>query len=485
MNSFPGTPTLSVELRALIEQRNILTTRSKSRVLNDLDKQISHQKESKEIELKSKAIDEIFSSEVSYLNQLELAMNFFRKPVMESKLNMPNALKAIFDNLESVYNVNGELLNQLRLHGEDVGSAFQKIAPFFKLYSVYAYDYRQGMATLQDLPKINPKLDAFIKRQESRPEVCSKLGSLLIAPIQRIPRYRLLLKELLSHTPTSHPHHQSILDALKEVEASTEHINTLVSEQENMQRIIELQKSLVGGRPTLVHPGRRLLKEGSLMKISRKGKKAHSRYFVLMSDVLMYCKSTSPPPGSLKCCCVLPLRKCSVQEKTMSDNLFIITCNNVQLSVYSEEPYSTQTWVKAIKQAIQKEDEGRQTLSRRGSTRPALRKKDLNSPSPDVSSPRKRKQIQDDIEDICLPFHSPWKRNKLNKESKLEAQSLLSKDSSSTVEGGHESKKGGYLNSFKKAISNFGHSLQKYWVPLYTGRSHLDSKTRPALTNSS
>lgn len=46
----------------------------------------------------------------------------------------------------------------------------------------------------------NPKLAAFVVSQETRPEVSNKLAALLIAPIQRIPRYRLLLQEVLSHT---------------------------------------------------------------------------------------------------------------------------------------------------------------------------------------------------------------------------------------------------------------------------------------------
>lgn len=62
----------------------------------------------------------------------------------------------------------------------------------------------------QSLSK-NQKLANFIIRQETRPEVGKRLGSLLIAPIQRIPRYRLLLKELLNYTPASHPHYGSIL----------------------------------------------------------------------------------------------------------------------------------------------------------------------------------------------------------------------------------------------------------------------------------
>lgn len=44
----------------------------------------------------------------------------------------------------------------------------------------------------------------FICDQETRPEVGRKLSSLLITPVQRVPRYQLLVKEVLQHTPYEH-----------------------------------------------------------------------------------------------------------------------------------------------------------------------------------------------------------------------------------------------------------------------------------------
>lgn len=47
-------------------------------------------------------------------------------------------------------------------------------------------------------------LKNFIRNQETRPEVNTKLPALLITPIQRIPRYKLLIKEVLQHTDDQH-----------------------------------------------------------------------------------------------------------------------------------------------------------------------------------------------------------------------------------------------------------------------------------------
>ena len=53
---------------------------------------------------------------------------------------------------------------------------------------------------MQEIHQNNLAASKFIQNQETRPEVSNKLSSLLIAPIQRVPRYKLLLQEVLRHT---------------------------------------------------------------------------------------------------------------------------------------------------------------------------------------------------------------------------------------------------------------------------------------------
>lgn len=130
---------------------------------------------------------------------------------LKSKTWLPQTtFHALFGNIEILYRVNGELLQELRKNPENVGAAFDKIAPYLKLYSVYAYDYKQALQILQNMVKNDKELNEFIVRQEKRPEVATSLHSLLIVPIQRIPRYKLLLQELLNHTPVDDPHHDTV-----------------------------------------------------------------------------------------------------------------------------------------------------------------------------------------------------------------------------------------------------------------------------------
>ena len=74
--------------------------------------------------------------------------------------------------------------------------------------------------------------------------MCRKLEALLIVPIQRVPRYRLLLTELISHTDEEDSEHTILNAALNQVEMVARHINEQIRDQENMQRMIRIQKSL-------------------------------------------------------------------------------------------------------------------------------------------------------------------------------------------------------------------------------------------------
>lgn len=98
--------------------------------------------------------------------------------------------------------------------------------------------------------------------------------SLLIAPIQRVPRYRLLLQQVILYSSPvdddfkilqgkSFPEEwRSILnihrfvDSLKEVENTVAHMNSVVQEQEVTQMIIDLQNSLVDRVPNIVKPSK-------------------------------------------------------------------------------------------------------------------------------------------------------------------------------------------------------------------------------------
>ena len=92
--------------------------------------------------------------------------------------------------------------------------------------------------------------------------------------------------------------------------------------------MLKLQSRL--GDWEFIRPGRDLVKEGELAKISRKG--VTSRYLALLSDCLLYCSyqgSWAGPDTSLKVGHTIPLNQLQVHVPTAEDfqNEFSITSN--------------------------------------------------------------------------------------------------------------------------------------------------------------
>lgn len=411
----PSQGLLSAELRSLINERNILTTKTRIKVLNALD-DVSRdayrlKQEEKERHMRGNAIQEILTSEASYLQQLETIMKFFMEPLKTKDYVSQAEWNALFGNIETLYKVNGALLDELKVNPENVAAAFLKLAPYFKLYSVYAYDYKQIVTILQEMHRSNPRLAAFILCQETRPEVSNKLAALLIVPIQRIPRYRLLLQEVLSHTTPFQQDYYTLRSALQEVEGTARHINGLVQEQENMEKMIQLQNSLHHRRPGIITPGRKFIREGVLMKVSSNGRRPLPRYFILFSDMLIYCiiraGKTPSQVGALKCCCILPLKRCVVQP-VLSQGVLRLSCHGETFILFSACVDDTKKWLEALQQALKQYHANLQTLRKDSSARRPMRRKDIlkqtcDSPSQLVVATNRKRANQDRCEQISSP----------------------------------------------------------------------------------
>ncbi|XP_022202738.2 rac guanine nucleotide exchange factor JJ isoform X1 [Nilaparvata lugens] len=259
--------TLSDELKELIDNRNILTEKTKHKVINDLQRE-KIEKEEKRLNMQMKTMNELVESERKYLCQLETLLRFFRTPLEDTIKN--TAASKVFENIETIRNLNKVLLQRIStdLTPNKIAEAFIELAPFFKLYTNYTNDYKRTILAIQEVRRQNQRIDDNVARQESRPEVANRINSLLIVPVQRVPRYRLLLRELAEHTLAESNEKTLVEHALRRIEEVTEYINSQVNQQDNVQRLLQIQMSLADGKPSIILPGRTLIKEGVLMKVA-------------------------------------------------------------------------------------------------------------------------------------------------------------------------------------------------------------------------
>jgi hypothetical protein len=82
------------------------------------------------------------------------------------------------------------------------------------MYTAYASNYNVALEVLRKL-RDTPKTSDLL--EDLRKKAGNDIEAFLIKPVQRIPRYELLLRDLLKHTVDSHPDYKNIEDSLNKM----------------------------------------------------------------------------------------------------------------------------------------------------------------------------------------------------------------------------------------------------------------------------
>ncbi|KAJ3306219.1 hypothetical protein HDV03_000139 [Kappamyces sp. JEL0829] len=307
---------------------------------------------------------EIVDSEIRYLADLAFVKNY-RDPLLAlagtpQEILPKKTIGEIFAHYESIFTVNQELRSQLEARlqlwdsGLDhVGDIFLSLAPFLRVYTLFLTNFNGAIKLVTLLTARNPRFAAFLQEVNAMPGARGGLNlqTFLLTPVQRIPRYELLLKELIKHTPTDHPDYENLLNGLEMIAGVAMFNNETMRDHQMMLEILTIQKSLVGLRIDLIVPGRRLVKRGSVQKISRR---AHqTRELILFSDMLVIASPTIMEDQFRfhRSILIDNFNAESIPDSDDVKNIFQIVNREKSFAVYTETPEEKELWVQAIKDA--------------------------------------------------------------------------------------------------------------------------------------
>eukprot|EP00053_Salpingoeca_punica_P020145 m.208890 g.208890 ORF g.208890 m.208890 type:complete len:920 (+) comp17804_c0_seq1:258-3017(+) len=204
-------------------------------------------------------LNELIQTEKTYNRQLDMILTVFYRPLCQAAIGQPTGysysipiqesqVRIIFGELEAMLLLSKELLAKLEKRVESlpentpIADIFSKITPFFRLYKVFALNFEQGLQTIS-VCRANAGFRRFLKECQKKPE-CGKmwLEDHLIVPIQRIPRYILLLKELRRFTPELHADFGPLAETLEQIEAVAQEMNNVKKEVEKRLLAIQVQR---------------------------------------------------------------------------------------------------------------------------------------------------------------------------------------------------------------------------------------------------
>lgn len=234
---------------------------------------------------------EIQETEAKYYKTLEDIEKNYMIPLKQ--VFTPQEMEAIFVNLEEVIKVHFALLRAIDLNMVSGGSGLGKIFLDFKerllIYGQYCSHMENAQKTLDEL--IALREDVRIKVEECTMKVQEgkfKLQDLLVVPMQRVLKYHLLLKELLSHS-TDRPERQQLKEALEAMQDLAMYINEVKRDNETLKKISEFQSSIENLQVKLEEYGRPKI-DGELKVCSIVNRTKQDRYIFLFDKVVIVCK---------------------------------------------------------------------------------------------------------------------------------------------------------------------------------------------------
>uniref|UniRef100_A0A8C7XPY2 Vav 2 guanine nucleotide exchange factor n=1 Tax=Oryzias sinensis TaxID=183150 RepID=A0A8C7XPY2_9TELE len=157
------------------------------------------------------------------------------------------------------------------------------------IYGQYCSHMENAQKTLDDLTATRE--DIKIKVEECTLKVQEgkfKLQDLLVVPMQRVLKYHLLLKELLSHS-TDRPERQQLKEALEAMQDLAMYINEVKRDNETLKKISEFQSSIENLQVKLEEYGRPKI-DGELKVSSIINRTKQDRYIFLFDKVVIVCK---------------------------------------------------------------------------------------------------------------------------------------------------------------------------------------------------
>uniref|UniRef100_A0A3B4UDF1 TIAM Rac1 associated GEF 2 n=1 Tax=Seriola dumerili TaxID=41447 RepID=A0A3B4UDF1_SERDU len=197
-----------------------------------------------------KVIQELVDTEKSYVKDLACLFEIYLKPLQNETFLTPDEMESLFGSLPEMLDFQRVFLQTLeeRIASSpdfstletpsqfkkllfSLGGSFLYYADHFKLYSGFCANHIKVQKVLERA-KTDQAFKEFLDARNPTKQHSSTLESYLIKPVQRVLKYPLLLRELVSLTDADSEEHYHLTEALKAMEKVASHIN-------EMQKIYE------------------------------------------------------------------------------------------------------------------------------------------------------------------------------------------------------------------------------------------------------
>ncbi|NWJ03061.1 PKHG3 protein, partial [Crypturellus undulatus] len=234
---------------------------------------------------------ELVESERTYARDLRSIVEGYLGKIIDAEepLLRPEQVSALFGNIEDIYELSSNLLQNLDSCNNDpvaVAVCFVTRSQEFDIYTQYCNNYPNSVAALTECMRSKQQAKFFRECQEQMRHALP-LGAYLLKPVQRILKYHLLLQEIAKHFEhKSGDDYDVVVEAIDTMTCVAWYINDMKRKHEHAIRQQEIQSLLLNWKgPDLTTYGELVL-EGTF----RVHRVRNERAFFLFDKALLITK---------------------------------------------------------------------------------------------------------------------------------------------------------------------------------------------------
>ncbi|KAM3602394.1 uncharacterized protein V6R79_003224 [Siganus canaliculatus] len=212
-----------------------------------------------------KVIQELVDTEKSYVKDLVCLLDVYLTPLQNESFLSTDEMEALFGCLPEMLDFQRVFLqtleqrisscpnfSRLETPGQfqkllfSLGGSFLYYADHFKHYSGFCVNHIKVQKVLERA-KTDGAFKHFLDARNPTNQHSSSLESYLIKPVQRVLKYPLLLRELVSLTAPESPEHTHLTEALRAMEEVASHINEMQKIYEDYGSVFDQLAAEQGG----------------------------------------------------------------------------------------------------------------------------------------------------------------------------------------------------------------------------------------------
>ncbi|KAL6071820.1 Spore wall protein 2 [Balamuthia mandrillaris] len=268
------------------------------------------QQEAKRVKTRKMVAEELLATEKTYVNSLETVVKQVIVPLKKTSLNVltQDEIDQVFLNTEQILAHHQRFLSLLERRIENwnddskLGDIFLNETDFIWDYGKFLNDYETSVQVSKYLQRKIPDFAAILKSFEEEQDRLSKdgaglnLDSFFVTPVQRVPRYLLLLQQLQKYTNEADEEKAALAAAEDKIRGILTKLNSSIERDKliNAKKIISIDESISDLPLRLFKSDRTLEKEGKvILKLSGSKKEGtirifqKSSYLFLFNDILV------------------------------------------------------------------------------------------------------------------------------------------------------------------------------------------------------